>query len=676
MLLLHRKAHVAVAPIPWSPLTNNAVRPNTRNRHQNSFVTSEFLMLGTNSQLEQGRDQPMSGSTDGKLVHLTDSNNPMVLSEAFVSVIKGLEASLQISLNLPTLRSCRWKGTDLTIHNVCDQAGSEQKNQRPKTVVYYNRFSQERIICGRSIPPNTHLQLDELCKEPSRLYAVLPDRTAKGLPPTTVRFNDPQRRKSATEFQPCDVPCFHAGEYRLVSQRTIDGTPWRFVFSMEGPHYFPSLFLDRSAYQIDRYYATTSFQSDVPLPYFSWSEYSIQKPMLDFDQAIPAALFLAQNCDSRNDREGIVRALRTSFRVDSLSSCLHNAEPPAGVDMDNKIQIQRHYLFYLAFENQNEDDYITEKLWSALESGTLPIYFGAPNVLEHVPENSVINVNDFDSIDALAAYLTKVSKDRALYELHHAWRLQPLPGAFHRKYDFTNVHGTCRMCRWAVAKRYGWGWNHANQTIVDVAVPRTICVDERGLLQQPLQESWTLKMNDVDTKLQPPKIRFQQESAKVKDSCNVGRDTATIVVGEKEDVFERLIVEQDGVLDIYLRMRTSVKSVRTSRESALLWQFRTPLQHGNATTFVFQTIEEGHMRLQDSTNRITFLTWPRVNVALASFVDGGDHRVIVQVPILPLLRLRVIVEDVDTFHPGAAALENYFGKTMKADFWNPVETFV
>lgn len=47
------------------------------------------------------------------------------------------------------------------------------------------------------------------------------------------------------------------------------------------------------------------------------------------------------------------------LRVDSVSSCLHNADKPTGVD--DKESIMRQYLFYLAFENQCEDDYISEK---------------------------------------------------------------------------------------------------------------------------------------------------------------------------------------------------------------------------------------------------------------------------------------------------------------------------
>lgn len=65
-------------------------------------------------------------------------------------------------------------------------------------------------------------------------------------------------------------------------------------------------------------------------------------------------------------REALVKSLINSdagIRVDSVSKCLHNAEVPSGLDsMSSKKSIMSRYLFYLAFENQCEDDYITEKV--------------------------------------------------------------------------------------------------------------------------------------------------------------------------------------------------------------------------------------------------------------------------------------------------------------------------
>jgi hypothetical protein len=90
---------------------------------------------------------------------------------------------------------------------------------------------------------------------------------------------------------------------------------------MEGPKYYSQLQIPPTAYQKNRFYSTTSYQSEVPLPYYSWAEYKIQQPAVVYDNAIKAGSFLARNCHSNNNREAVVKALQESeFRIDSLSA--------------------------------------------------------------------------------------------------------------------------------------------------------------------------------------------------------------------------------------------------------------------------------------------------------------------------------------------------------------------
>ena len=107
------------------------------------------------------------------------------------------------------------------------------------------------------------------------------------------------------------------------------------------------------------------------------------------------------------------------------------------------------YKFHLAFENQNEDDYITEKLWLALESGTLPVFMGARNVREHVPGHSIVVASDFSGPRALGNYLAMLLKNETKYNSYHEWRKRPLPDWWVRKYSRFNVSSQCRTCMWA-----------------------------------------------------------------------------------------------------------------------------------------------------------------------------------------------------------------------------------
>ena len=81
-----------------------------------------------------------------------------------------------------------------------------------------------------------------------------------------------------------------------------------------------------------------------------------------------------------------------------------------------------HYKFVLAIENTWTESYVTEKLFYALDSGAVPIYFGAPNVLDFVPPHSIIDGTKFSSKEELASYLKNLANDPVAYAEYHAWR--------------------------------------------------------------------------------------------------------------------------------------------------------------------------------------------------------------------------------------------------------------
>ncbi len=73
------------------------------------------------------------------------------------------------------------------------------------------------------------------------------------------------------------------------------------------------------------------------------------------------------------------------------------------------------YKFHIAFENRAVPGYVTEKLPDGLLTHTVPIYWGAPDVVKDFNPASFINANDFKSLDALADYVAKVDNDPQLY---------------------------------------------------------------------------------------------------------------------------------------------------------------------------------------------------------------------------------------------------------------------
>jgi hypothetical protein len=529
-------------------------------------------------------------------------------------------------------------------------------------ILLRNPLEEDRYWCGmRLLGKGGTLDVTEVpkkCKEEPLSYIYSnhpPNLSGKSTPPVELFWNYGEDSIADVELPnafPCSTPCRSEGSFAIVNNIIVRNTKWQITFSMEGEKYFSEVAIRPGAYRENRFYATTSFHSEIPLPYFSWAEYNITNPEVDFDTAIKGASFLAGNCNSLNNREDLVRALiNTTLRVDSLSSCLNNAESPPGISLAKKIDVMHAYLFHLAFENQNTEDYITEKVWGALEAGTLPVYFGAPNIKENIPANSVIFVDDYESPQDLAAYLVRLTLDKDLYRSYHKWRYQPLDPGFAGKYDFTHTHSTCRMCRWAFAKRHGLGWNHSKQEVVEPFIAHKTCRNKFGLIGHPFKEYWLLEGDQgAETNVQVTSI----DSTK---TCELNDRNRVIEIDR--GAVSRRVFDHDGVTDLIVEKKA---------KGIYILQLACPI---NATN-LYERYDGSNFVIrwwQDSQSRMTIVASDNITT---SVLEPG----ILQIPISShVARVRVIVEDVDHFHKGTAKVLSYFGDLMSRDFFSPLEAY-
>jgi hypothetical protein len=79
--------------------------------------------------------------------------------------------------------------------------------------------------------------------------------------------------------------------------------------------------------------------------------------------------------------------------------------------VDNKVRTLSNYKFTICFENTVYEGYITEKIFDCFYAGSVPIYFGAPDILDHIPKNCFIDFRDFSSFSELSFYLQNITKD-------------------------------------------------------------------------------------------------------------------------------------------------------------------------------------------------------------------------------------------------------------------------
>eukprot|EP01113_Clastostelium_recurvatum_P021482 TRINITY_DN2545_c0_g1_i2.p1 TRINITY_DN2545_c0_g1~~TRINITY_DN2545_c0_g1_i2.p1 ORF type:complete len:678 (+),score=136.13 TRINITY_DN2545_c0_g1_i2:131-2164(+) len=166
-------------------------------------------------------------------------------------------------------------------------------------------------------------------------------------------------------------------------------------------------------------------------------------------------MFAASNCHTggADRRTAYVQELMQYIDVHSYGACLHNMEgfkeQSHGNKMPEKIRQAGQYKFVLAFENQNEvDEYVTEKIANAFQAGVVPVYWGAPTIDLWLPgPHSVINARDYKSPKELADYLRYLSENDDEYYKYFEWKKNGLSKSFQRLLDNCFIGAECRLCK-------------------------------------------------------------------------------------------------------------------------------------------------------------------------------------------------------------------------------------
>lgn len=192
--------------------------------------------------------------------------------------------------------------------------------------------------------------------------------------------------------------------------------------SMESETNYDALRNNRGSFNYTMYYSLTS---DVPIPYAEYFESSEMPLDLSEKKGRLAAAFIS-NCGAANGRTEYVKELMKYMKIDSYGGCVNNANVPSewekGERDRTKENVLSHYKFTLAFENSDDDDYITEKLYQPLRYGSVPIFRGCKNVEDFAPPHSVIDANKFASAKELADYINYLDSNDDEYNKYLEWK--------------------------------------------------------------------------------------------------------------------------------------------------------------------------------------------------------------------------------------------------------------
>jgi hypothetical protein len=113
-------------------------------------------------------------------------------------------------------------------------------------------------------------------------------------------------------------------------------------------------------------------------------------------------LFAVSN-PSNEKRNNFFHSLSEYKRVDSCGKVLNNLghRCPGETHMSPEFfEFIRDYKFMICFENSSLPNYLTEKVYNAYSNGTIPIYWGCPNIEEYVNMSSILYLKpDYSQAD-------------------------------------------------------------------------------------------------------------------------------------------------------------------------------------------------------------------------------------------------------------------------------------
>ena len=158
--------------------------------------------------------------------------------------------------------------------------------------------------------------------------------------------------------------------------------------------------------------------SDIFYPYGRIVEREGAPPAKDYSAIYKkkkkAIVWFVSHCTTKIGREEYAEKLRKYIDIDIVGKC--------GSDICRRHdakkcfpKFEEEYFFLFNYENTHHTDYVTEKLYDNYHRDMVQIVCGAADYDSLVPDNTVVDVNKFESPKALATYLKTLMDNEELY---------------------------------------------------------------------------------------------------------------------------------------------------------------------------------------------------------------------------------------------------------------------
>lgn len=199
--------------------------------------------------------------------------------------------------------------------------------------------------------------------------------------------------------------------------------PWIF-FVNESPKYTKA-FRNKHIMKKFSYMATYRLDSDFVCTQFYKPRLS--KP-IPFAQKTGLSVTVYSHC--QDVRTLYLYRLMKYMQVDSYGDCLRNKPrlPRTRTNYETLQAVMAKYKFALVIPNSDCDYYMTEKIYNALSSGSVPVWMGTDTIDEILQwgnlNQSIIKVRDFKSPRQLAKYLLWLAQNETEYNKFLKWKYE------------------------------------------------------------------------------------------------------------------------------------------------------------------------------------------------------------------------------------------------------------
>ncbi|XP_042366911.1 4-galactosyl-N-acetylglucosaminide 3-alpha-L-fucosyltransferase 9-like [Plectropomus leopardus] len=158
--------------------------------------------------------------------------------------------------------------------------------------------------------------------------------------------------------------------------------------------------------------------SNIPVPY----GYLVPVTPQDKSFKLPAkdklVCWIVSNWNVRYQRVQFYNELKKHVNIHAYGNAFGQR-----ISNEDYSKIVSSCKFYLSFENSVYKDYITEKLYSPMMRGSVPVVLGPSrqNYEDHIPADSFIHINDFSTPKELAERLLYLDKNHSEYMKYFDW---------------------------------------------------------------------------------------------------------------------------------------------------------------------------------------------------------------------------------------------------------------